>query len=142
MKPSKSQPKGKTLKPLSTKKPPVPMESHSELDEMIRRKVIPDMQPMVRQLDELICGMIPGLQYAVKWGKAYYGLPVQGWIIEMAPYQVSVNVVFFSGADFEPPPPLGSLGRSRYVKLTSVEETQRPLMRKWIQQASRQEGWK
>jgi hypothetical protein len=122
MKSSKVQAKGKTLKPLSTKKPPVATDSHSELDEMIRRKVIPDMQPLVKGLDELIRETVPGLQYAVKWGKAYYCLPDPGWIIEMVPYQVSVNVVFFGGADFDPPPPLGSLGRSRYIKLTTLEK--------------------
>jgi hypothetical protein len=29
-------------------------------------------------------------------------------------YDVSVNVVFFSGADFDPSPPLGDADRSRY----------------------------
>ena len=80
---------------------------------MIRRKVMPEMHSLVKRLDELIRESIPGLQYAVKWGKAYYGLPAHGWIIEMAPYAISVNVVFFGGADFDPPPLLGSLGRSR-----------------------------
>jgi hypothetical protein len=142
MKPSKNQTKGKTLKSLSTKTPPAPTDSHVELEEMIRRKVMPDMQPLVKRLDELICETIPGLQYAVKWGKAYYGVPAQGWIIEMVPYHVSVNVVFFGGADFDPPPPLGSLGRSRYVKLKSLEEAQGPMMRNWLRQAGRKGVWK
>ncbi len=142
MKSSKGQTEGKTLKPLSAKKPPVPTESHAELDEMIRRKVVPDMQPLVKRLDELIRETVPGLHYAVKWGKAYYGLPARGWIIEMAPYQVSVNIVFFGGAGFDPPPPLGSVGRSRYVKLGSLEESQRPMINRWIIQASRLDGWK
>ena len=38
---------------------------------------------------KLICETIPGLQYAVKWKKAYYGLPELGWIIEMVAYDVS-----------------------------------------------------
>ena len=62
------------------------------------------MHPIVKRLDELICETIPGHQYAVKWRQAYYGLPEQGWIIEIA---VSVNVVFLGGAAFDPPPPLG-----------------------------------
>ena len=37
----------------------------------------------------------PGLQYAIKWKRAYYGVPELGWIIEMAAYAVSVNVSFF-----------------------------------------------
>ena len=35
-----------------------------------------------------------------------------GWIIEIAPYDVCVNVVFLCGADFEPPPRLGTTGRA------------------------------
>ena len=47
--------------------------------------------PIVKRLDELICETIPGLHYAVKWKKAYYGLPELGWIIEMVAYDVSVK---------------------------------------------------
>ena len=90
----------------------------------------------------LICKTIPGLQYAVKWKQAYYGLPQQGWIIEMVAYDVSVNVVFLGGADFDPPPTLGDRGRSRYVKLKTLEEAQAPLMRQWIEAAGRVPGWK
>jgi hypothetical protein len=60
----------------------------------------------------------------------------------MVAYDVSANVVFFGGADFDPPPPLGTFGRSRYVKLKSLAEAQGPVMRKWIQQAGRVRGWK
>ena len=62
--------------------------------------------------------------------------------IEMVAYDVSVNVVFFGGADFDPPPPLGTVGRSRYVKLKTLEEAQGFLMRKWIEHAGRVRGWK
>jgi hypothetical protein len=122
-------------------KPPVPSDSHAAIEDWIR-PVMPDLHPIVKRLDELICEMIPGLQYAVKWKKAYYGLPEQGWIIEMVAYDVSVNVVFFGGADFDPQPPLGTVGRSRYVKLKTLEEAQGPLMRKWIEHAGRVHGWK
>lgn len=106
------------------------------------RSVMPDLQPIVGSLDELIRGTIPGLQYAIKWKKAYYGLPEQGWIIEMVPYDVSVNVVFLGGAEFDAPPPLGDTDRSRYVKVTTAEEAERPEMRDWIAQAGRVPGWR
>jgi hypothetical protein len=93
-------------------------------------------------LDETIRATIPGLQYAVKWKRPYYGLPELGWIIELAAYDVSVNVVFLSGADFDPPPALGSTDRARYVKVTTLEEAQRPELREWLEQASRAPGWK
>jgi hypothetical protein len=68
-------------------------------------------------------------------------LPELGWIIEMVAYDVSVNVVFFGGAEFDPPP-LGTTGRTRYVKVTTSDEAQVPEMHKWIEQAGRVPGWK
>ncbi|HEX7123647.1 MAG TPA: DUF1801 domain-containing protein [Gemmatimonadaceae bacterium] len=124
----------------SSRKPPTPSDSRAELDEWIRRQM-PDLNPIVRRVDELIREIIPGLQYAVKWKKAYYGTPQLGWVIELAAYDVSANVVFLSGADFDPPPPLGS-GRSRYIKVKSVEEVEAPEVRGWIQQAGRTPGWR
>ena len=130
----------KPRKPSTTRKPPVPSDSHTDIEDWIRR-VMPDLQPIVKRLDELICQTIPGLQYAVKWKRPYYGLPELGWIIEIAPYDVSVNVVFFGGAEFDPPPPLGT-NRTRYVKVTTLEEAQAPEMVTWIEQAGRVPGWK
>jgi hypothetical protein len=141
MKAKKSRGKEKALKPLSAKKRPEATDSHADIEGWTRR-AMPDLHPIVKRVDELICETIPGLQYAVKWKKAYYGLPEQGWIIEMVAYDVSANVVFFGGADFDPPPPLGTVGRSRYMKLKTLEEAQGPVMRKWIQQAGRVRGWK
>jgi hypothetical protein len=105
------------------------------------RRVMPDLHPIVVRLDELIRKAIPGLQYAVKWKKAYYGLPKQGWVIEMVAYDVSVNVVFLGGADFKTPPPLGDTGRSRYIKVKSLEEVESADMRSWIKQAAGVPGW-
>jgi hypothetical protein len=131
----------KAPKSSTARKPPVPSDSHTEIEDWIRR-VMPDLHPIVKQLDELIRETIPGLQYAIKWKKAYYGLPRLGWIIEMVAYDVSVNLVFFSGAEFDPPPPLGTTGRTRYVKVKTLEDAQRPEMHKWIEQAGRVAGWK
>jgi hypothetical protein len=124
----------KTRKPNTARKPPVPSDSHAEIEDLIRR-VMPDLHPIVERLDALIRETIDGLQYAVKWKKAYYGLPELGWVIEMVAYDVSVNVVFLGGAEFDSPPPLGDTDRSRYVKVTTLEEAQGPEMHKWIEQA-------
>jgi hypothetical protein len=106
----------KPRKPNTARKPPVPSDNRTDIEDWIRR-VMPDLHPIVKRLDEVIHETIPGLQYAVKWKKAHYGLPELGWIIEMVAYDVSVNVVFFGGAEFDPPPPLGTTERTRYVKL-------------------------
>jgi hypothetical protein len=127
--------------PNATPKPPVPSDSHAAIEDWIER-VMPGLHPIVKQVDEIIRATVPGLHYAVKWKKAYYGLPALGWIIEVVAYDVSANVVFFGGADFDPPPPLGSTGRTRYVKLTSLNEVQGPEINKWIEQAGRVQGWR
>ncbi len=131
----------KMRKPGSTRRPPVPSESHTEIEAWIGSQM-PDLQPIVNQVDELIRETISGLHYAIKWKKAYYGLPERGWIIEVVAYDVSVNVVFLGGADFDATPPLGDTDRSRYVKLTTLEAAQEPEMRKWIEEAGRVPGWK
>jgi hypothetical protein len=102
---------------------------------------MPDLQPIVARLDALVRETIPGLQYAVKWKKAYYGLPELGWIIEIVAYDVSVNLVFFGGADFDAQPPLGERGRTRYAKLTSLDDAQEKQLREWIEQAAHKPGW-
>ena len=124
----------------SARRPPTPSDNHGEIDAWMRR-VMPDLHPIVEQLDATIRETIPDLQYALKWKKAYYGLPDHGWIIELVAYDVSVNVVFLGGADFTDPPPLGE-GRSRYVKVKTLEEAQAPGMRAWIAQAAGHAGWR
>ncbi|MGE3619494.1 MAG: DUF1801 domain-containing protein [Acidimicrobiia bacterium] len=130
----------KARKGESTRKPPVPSDSHADIDEWMRR-LMPDLHPIVQRLDELIRATLPGLQYAVKWKKAYYGLPDHGWVMEMVSYDVSVNLVFFGGADFDSPPPLGDSGRSRYVKVKTLDELDQLDVRSWIEQAGRTAGW-
>jgi hypothetical protein len=127
-------------KPITTRKPPVPAESHADVEEWMRRRVMPDLQPIVQALDASIRDANPGLRYAIKWKRAYYGLPELGWIIELVPYDVSVNVVFLAGADFEDPP-LGTTDRSRYIKVKTPEEALGPEMRRWVEQAQRAVGW-
>jgi hypothetical protein len=130
----------KVIKGNAGRKPPEPSENEFVIDEWCRR-LMPDLQPIVKQLDKSIRGAVPGLHHAVKWKRAYYGLPRLGWIIEIAAYDVSVNVVFLGGADFDPPPPLGTTDRTRYIKVTSLDEAQRPELQKWIEQAGRTSGW-
>ena len=125
----------------SSRKPPTPSDSHADIDDWLQRQM-PDLHPILVHVDGLIRETIPGLQYAVKWKKAYYGSPELGWILEMVAYDVSVNVVFFGGVELEPPPPLGTTGRSRYVKLKSLNEARSPEMHRWLEQAARVPGWR
>jgi hypothetical protein len=53
-----------------------------------------------------------------------------------------VNLVFFGGAEFDPTPPLGTTGPTRYVKLRTLDELNQPELQKWIEQAGTVPGWK
>jgi hypothetical protein len=129
-----------TRKGASTRKPPEPSDSHADIDDWMKR-IMPDLQPIVSRLDELIRDELPDAQYAIKWKKAYYGLPDRGWLIELVAYDVSVNVVFLGGADFGSPPPLGDSDRSRYVKVRSLDEIDEEELRGWVRNAGQVDGW-
>jgi hypothetical protein len=131
----------KQIKGNASRKPPEPAASHADIDEWFGRQM-PHLLPILQRLDELIRATIPDLQYAVKWKRPHYGLPHLGWIIELAAYDVSANVVFLGGADFASPPPLGSVDRTRYVKVTTLDDLERPELRRWIEDASRTPGWR
>jgi hypothetical protein len=127
-------------KPMSSRKPPEPVPDHGVIEDWISR-AMPGLQPILNELDEQIRKANDDLHYAIKWGKAFYGRPDRGWIIEMVAYDISVNVVFLGGADFDDPPPLGETDRGRYIKVKSVEEATTAEMRGWIEEAGRTEGW-
>jgi hypothetical protein len=131
----------KVIKGNAGRKPPEPSADHYDIEEWCRH-LMPDLQPIVQGLDELIRATVPDLSYAVNRKRGYYGLPGLGWIIEIAAYDVSVNVLFLGGADFESPPPLGTTDRTRYIKVTSLDEANTREMQKWIEQAGRTSGWK
>jgi hypothetical protein len=130
----------KVIKGNAGRKRPEPSADHSDIEEWYRH-LMPDLQPIVQRLDELIRATVSDLDYAVNRKRAYYGLPTLGWMIEIAAYDVSVNVLFLGGADFESPPPLGTTDRTRYIKLTSLEEVERPELQMWIEQARCTPGW-
>jgi hypothetical protein len=130
----------KTVKGNAGRTPPEPSARHSEVDGWIKT-LVPHLQPIVEALDKSIRAEVPGLHYAVKYKRTFYGLPELGWIIELAPYAVSVNVLFFGGADLDPPPQLGSAERTRYIKITNLTEATQPALLQWIKQAGRIPGW-
>jgi hypothetical protein len=131
----------KEVKGHAGRKLPEPSANHDDIVDWLRRQM-PDLQDIVIRLDGTIRATIPDLHFAVNRKRAYYGLSEYGWIIEMVAYDVSVNIVFLGGADFDPLPPLGTTDRTRYVKVTSVAEAEGPQLRKWIEQAGSTPGWR
>ncbi|MGH2875407.1 MAG: DUF1801 domain-containing protein [Solirubrobacteraceae bacterium] len=131
----------KEIKGNPRRKPPEPAAGHSDIEDWFGQ-LMPNLQPIVRGLDESIRATVPGLDYAVKYKRAFYGLPELGWIIEIAPYAASVNVLFLGGVGFDPIPPLGNTGQTRYVKITTLAEVKQPDVVDWMKQAGRTPGWK
>ena len=123
----------------SQRLPPIPSPDHAAIAGWTDA-AMPALQPVLRALDARIRDALPGLRFPLKWKKAYYGLPAHGWIIELAAYDVSVNLVFFAGARLDPPPPLGE--DARYLKLRTVEKARTPQIGRWIGQAGRLPGWR
>jgi hypothetical protein len=130
----------KEIKGNPRRKPPEPSSDHLVIEAWFGL-IMPSLRPIVEELDNSIRTAVSGLHYAVKFHRAFYGLPEQGWIIELATYHVSVNILFLGGADFDAPPPLGTVGRTRYVKITSLDDARRPELRKLIEHAGRTPGW-
>jgi hypothetical protein len=130
----------KDIKGNAGRKPPEPTANHDNIDDWIKQQM-PGLQSIVTELDKSIRATIPDLQYAVKRKRAYYGSTKRGWMIELAAYDVSVNVLFLGGADFNAPPALGTVDRTRYVKVTAVAEVKGQEMQEWIEQAGRTIGW-
>ena len=132
----------KQRKPLSTKKPPIPSNDHKVIEDWITNRIMPGIKPMIIEIDSLIHNSISNLNYAIKWGNAFYGTEELGWIIELASYDISANIVFLSGAMFDPRPPQGTGERTRYIKIKTVEELNDPRIVDYIKQVGRLSGWK
>jgi hypothetical protein len=130
----------KQRKPLSTKKPPVPTEDYKIIEKWLSNKLMPGIQPLIKEIDTLINKSIPNLQYSIKWGSAFYGTKDLGWLIELAPYAVSANIVFLNGENLDPKPPLGN-SESRYFKIKTIDELKDLSINKYIENSSKIKGW-
>lgn len=128
----------KTHKPLSTKKPPVPHQGIEVLDEWLADQR-PKIAPVVKALHDLVLMHLTDPCFAVKWENAFYGSKDLGWVIQLSPYNVSANIVFLNGRHLSNPPEMG--GETRYVKLTSITDTQDAKLTKWIKESCQIEGW-
>ena len=132
----------KQRQPLSTKKPPIPFSDHQIIEDWMANRIMPGIHPLIKEIDNLILASVPELHFAIKWGNAYYGTRALGWIIEVAAYDVSANVVFLSGVTFDPQPPMGTGAQTRYIKLRSVAELRESPLMDFVTQAAKTVGWK
>jgi hypothetical protein len=104
-------------------------------------RVKPELQPLVRRLDQLILEAMPDAVCAVKWRVPFYGLTGQGWIAAINSFKAHVKLLFFRGSALKPRLPAGQ-GHNA-IDFHSGEELLRDEKRvkAWLQQAKKLPGW-
>jgi hypothetical protein len=102
-------------------------------------RVKPELQPLVRRIDQLILEAMPHVVCAVKWGVPFYGLPGQGWIAGVNSFKAHVKLVLFAGSALKPVPPQGK--RKNSIDYHSEEEFDEKQLKAWLKQARKLPGW-
>jgi hypothetical protein len=104
-------------------------------------RVKPELQPVVRRLDQLIMEAMPKAVCAVKWGVPFYGLPDKGWIAAVNSFKAHVKLLFFGGSALKPALPTGKGNNA--IDFHSVEELRlnEKQVKTWLQQAKKLPGW-
>lgn len=90
------------------------------------------------KVDELAATTLPGLQRAVKWGMAYYGVG-DGWCFSCGGFARHVKLMFVNGANLEPVPPVAPVGMgkaTRGVELESVDDLDAWEIASWMRQVT------
>jgi hypothetical protein len=94
-------------------------------------------------VDALAAKTLPGLQRAVKWGMAYYGVG-DGWCFACGAFAGHVKVAFMHGTSMKPEPPVTPIGMgktSRCVELASLAELDERQMAAWMKQVAAMPGF-
>jgi len=90
------------------------------------------------QIDALAAKTLPGVQRAVKWGMAYYGVE-DGWCFASGAFVGHVKLMFIRGTELEPEPPVTPIGmgkQTRGVELASMDDLDELRVAAWMRQAA------
>jgi hypothetical protein len=93
---------------------------------------------IAERIDALAAKTLPGLQRAVKWGMAYYGVG-GGWCFSSGAFLGHVKVMFIRGTELKPEPPVTPIGMgkaTRGVEPSSVGELDERQLASWMKQAA------
>src|SRR5271163_4867022 len=138
----KTKDKGKTVAKL-----PVAMTGKAsaakaaEGDEPVFAYIATLPQPqrgIAERIDALAAKTLPGLQRAVKWGMAYYGV-AGGWCFSSGAFVGHVKLMFIRGTEIKPEPPVKPIGMgksTRGVELASVGDFDERQLASWMKQAA------
>ena len=81
---------------------------------------------------------LPGIQRAVKWGMAYYGVD-GGWCFSCGGFVGHVKLMFIRGTEIRPEPPVTpiAMGKStRGVEIASLADLDEGQLALWMKQAA------
>lgn len=105
---------------------------------------LPEPQRSIAErIDALAARTLPGLQRAVKWGIAWYGVG-DGWCFACGGFAGHVKLVFGRGTSLTPVPPATPIGMgktSRGVDIASINEIDEAQVASWMQQATAMPGF-
>ena len=93
---------------------------------------------IAERIDALAAASLPGLQRAVKWGMAYYGVD-GGWCFSSGAFVGHVKLMFIRGTELQPEPPVTPIGMgksTRGVEIASIDEFDERQLAAWMQQAA------
>jgi hypothetical protein len=93
---------------------------------------------IAERIDALAARTLPGLQRAVKWGMAYYGVD-GGWCFASGAFVGHVKLMFIRGTDLKPEPPVTPIGMgklTRGVEPASVDDLDERQTASWMKQAA------
>lgn len=93
---------------------------------------------IAERIDALAAKTLPGLQRAVKWGMAYYGVD-GGWCFASGGFVGHVKLMFIRGTELKPEPPVTPIGMgkaTRGVEPASVDELDERQAAAWMKQAA------
>ena len=98
---------------------------------------------IAERIDALAAETLPGLQRAVKWGIAWYGVG-DGWCFACGGFEGHVKLAFGRGTSLTPVPPASPIGMgkdTRAVELTSLDDLDERQVVSWMQQATALPGF-
>ncbi len=93
---------------------------------------------VAERIDGLAAQTLPGLQRAVKWGMAYYGVD-GGWCFSTGAFVGHVKLMFIRGTEINPEPPVTPIGMgksTRGVELVSADDIDEHQLALWMKQAA------
>jgi hypothetical protein len=93
---------------------------------------------IAERVDALAARTLPGLQRAIKWGMAYYGVG-NGWCFSCGGFAGHVKLMFVNGASLTPVPPVTpvAMGKAtRGVELRSLRDLDAGQVAAWMIQVA------